>query len=61
MKTKKISSINEAKDYIDTKEILQGKVESYDENYNLHINLGNGFKGIIPKAEVENILKMDKI
>ncbi len=51
---KKISSINEAKDYIDTKEILQGKVESYDENYNLHINLGNGFKGIIPKAEVEN-------
>lgn len=51
---KKISSINEAKDYIDTKEILQGKVESYDENYNLHINLGNRFKGIIPKAEVEN-------
>lgn len=51
---KKIYSINEAKKYINTKEILQGKVESYDENYNLHINLGNGIKGIIPKEEVEN-------
>lgn len=51
---KKISSINEAKNLINTKEILQGKVESYDEDYNLHINLGNGFKGIIPKSEIEN-------
>ena len=51
---KKISSINEAKNLINTKEILQGKVESYDEDYNLHINLGNGIKGIIPKSEIEN-------
>lgn len=41
--------------YIENKEILQGKVEQCDEQYNLHINLGNGLKGIIPRQEIEAI------
>ena len=40
---------------IDNKDILQGYVESCDDNYNLHINLGNGIDGIIPRDEVEAI------
>ena len=40
---------------IDKKEILQGIVNSCDEDYNLHINLGNGIKGIMPREEVEAI------
>lgn len=35
--------------------ILQGIVEKCDENYNLHINLGNNIQGIIPRMEVEGI------
>lgn len=41
--------------YINTNNILQGKVEKCDEQYNLHIKLGNGFAGIIPREEVEGI------
>lgn len=33
--------------------IVEGKVSSCDENYNLHINLGNNLIGIIPKCEIE--------
>ena len=40
---------------IDNKEILQGIVNSCDEDYNLHVNLGNGIKGIMPREEVEAI------
>lgn len=36
-------------------ETLQGYVEDCDSNFNLHINLGNNIKGIIPRNEVENI------
>lgn len=35
--------------------VLQGFVESCDNNYNLHINLGNNIKGIIPRNELEGI------
>lgn len=35
--------------------IIQGVVGSCDENYNLHINLGNNIKGIIPRNELEAI------
>ena len=41
--------------FINNNITLQGKVEQCDENYNLHINLGNGTKGIIPREEVEGI------
>ena len=34
---------------------LQGLVCNCDSNYNLHLNLGNGIKGIIPRNEFESI------
>ncbi len=33
--------------------VMQGYVKSCDDNYNLHINLGNNIKGIIPRNELE--------
>lgn len=41
--------------YIDTKETLQGIVKECDQNYNLHINIGDGLTGIIPREEIEGI------
>ena len=35
--------------------ILQGYVNNCDENYNLHIDLGNNIEGIIPRNELEEI------
>ncbi len=43
------------KDYINTKEILQGVVKECDENYNLYISFQNGLTGIMPRQEVEAI------
>jgi small subunit ribosomal protein S1 len=40
---------------LESDEILQGLVKECDEQYNLHINLGNGITGIIPREEVEAI------
>lgn len=40
---------------IKNRQTLQGKVSQCDENYNLHINLGNNITGIIPRGEVEGI------
>ena len=40
---------------ISTGEILQGKVNKCDPNYNLYIELGNGITGIIPREEVEAV------
>ncbi len=37
------------------KSVLQGVVENCDSNYNLHLNLGNNIKGIIPRNEFEAI------
>ena len=53
-----ISKLETTQDLIDKKnneEILQGLVKSCDEKYNLHISLGNGITGIIPRQEVEAI------
>ncbi len=36
-------------------DILQGYVNNCDANYNLHIDLGNNIKGIIPRNELEEI------
>ena len=44
--------LNEA---LSSGEILQGYVKNCDSNYNLHIDLGNNIKGIIPRNEVEEI------
>lgn len=35
--------------------ILQGFVGKCDDNYNLHLNLGNNIEGIIPRNELEAI------
>ena len=40
---------------IKNKKILQGIVESCDNEYNLHIKLGNNIEGIMPRSEVEGI------
>ena len=40
---------------IDNKDVLQGIVDSCDENYNLHVNLGNGINAIMPRSEIEAI------
>ena len=36
-------------------DVLQGFVECCDNQYNLHISLGNGIIGIMPRSEVEGI------
>ena len=40
---------------ISTGEILQGKVNKCDSNYNLYVDLGNNITGIIPREEVEAV------
>lgn len=41
--------------YIKDDTTLQGLVKKCDSGYNLHIDLGNGIEGIIPRAEIEGI------
>ena len=40
---------------IDNRDVLQGIVKSCDENFNLHISLGNGINAIMPRGEIEAI------
>ena len=42
-------------EYKNQNKIMQGIVQSCDDKYNLHINLGNEIEGIIPRTEVEDI------
>lgn len=42
-------------DAFESGKILQGYVNECDSNYNLHLNLGNNIKGIIPRNELEEI------
>ena len=53
----KIAVLNEEniEEYIQNKKTLQGIVEECDDEFNLHINLGNNIRGIIPRSEVEGI------
>lgn len=39
----------------ETGKVLQGYVNECDSKYNLHLNLGNNIKGIIPRNELEAI------
>lgn len=41
--------------YINEGTICQGIVEQCDDNYNLHVNMGNEINGIMPRSEVEGI------
>lgn len=40
---------------IKSKKTLQAIVESCDDEFNLHIKLGNDIEGIMPRSEVEGI------
>ena len=51
----KLDTVEELKGCLENQTTLQGLVKSCDENYNLHINLGKGITGIIPRQEVEAI------
>lgn len=53
----KIDSVNKETllTAIETGEVFQGFVEKCDSNYNLHVNLGNSIKGIIPREEIEAV------
>lgn len=55
--TKETSNLDKTNilSYINENKTLQGIVDSCDENYNLHINLGNGITGIMPREEVEDV------
>lgn len=46
---------NDISKYMENNETLQGIVKECDNNYNLHIQLGNNIQGIIPRNEVEAI------
>lgn len=45
-----LEQLEDAKQY---GKIIEGKVSSCDEDYNLHVNLGNNLVGIVPKNEFE--------
>jgi len=51
----KITSNEEIEKCANTEKICQGIVEKCDNNYNLHINIGNNIIGIMPREEVEGI------
>ncbi len=48
-------NLQKIQEYQQENKTIQGIVQSCDEQYNLHINLGNNIEGIIPRSEVEDI------
>ncbi len=55
IETKEEWNMLQLKNAFEEGKIIQGYVGSCDENYNLHINLGNDIKGIIPRNELEAV------
>lgn len=53
VETKPELNIDNLKLAFTNNEILQGKVTSLDDNYNLHVELGKGITGVIPRNEVD--------
>ena len=47
--------VNSVKRVFEEGKVLQGYVNECDSNYNLHIKLGNGITGILPRNELEII------
>lgn len=54
-KKDEFTNINEIKTAFDENKVLQGYVTNCDSNYNLHVNLGNNVKGIIPRNEIDAV------
>ena len=48
-------NLQKIQEYKDENKTVQGIVQSCDEQYNLHIQLGDKIEGIIPRSEVEDI------
>ena len=48
-------NLQKIQEYKEENKIVQGIVQSCDEQYNLHIQLGDKIEGIIPRSEVEDI------
>ena len=48
-----IKDTNELNEYIQNGQVLQGIVEECDDTFNLHINLGAGISGVMPRNEIE--------
>lgn len=57
---KETYSISDLKIAKDKKEILQGKINSFDDMNNAHISLGDNIQGIIPKEELGTFINTDK-
>lgn len=51
--TKEIFDKNILANAFENGNVLEGYVSACDENYNLHIDLGNNLRGIIPRKEVD--------
>ena len=47
--------VENAQDFLNNNETLQGLVKKCDDDYNLYVNFENGINGIIPREEVEGI------
>lgn len=41
------------RDAMQTGKVMQGLVQKCDDNFNLHVRLGENMQGIIPKSEIE--------
>lgn len=48
-------SMNKINNALKNGDIIEGKVEKCDSNYNLYLNLGKNITGIIPREEIEAI------
>ena len=48
-------NLQKIQEYKQENKVIQGIVQSCDEQYNLHIQLGDKIEGIIPRSEVEDI------
>ncbi len=50
-----VYTFSDLKSALDSREVLSGKVTQCDFNNNLHVSLGKGIEGIIPRQEFEFI------
>ena len=57
---KQVYELSELKSVFNSGEIIQGFVEKYDDNFNLHVRLNNNIIGVIPRNEVD-FLEVDEM
>ena len=54
-KKEEFNTIEDLKSAFNEDRIIQSIVNTCDSNYNLHVDLGNNVKGIIPRNEIDAI------